>query len=604
MAIRRLSQQLVSHIAAGEVVERPASVLKELVENSLDAGADRLQIEVEKAGVKQIRVCDNGSGIAKEDLPLAVARYATSKILSLVDLDGITTMGFRGEALASIAAVSQLALTSCARGQQSGWKFGGNAGESESVDPTPAAHPVGTTVEVRELFYNAPVRRKFLRTERTEFVRLERVVKQIALSHFEVEIQFHHNRRPVIMLPRAHSQQQRERRLGELCGQVFVKQALYIDVERGGMRLWGWFGVPGYSRSHGDLQYCFVNHRMVRDPLISHAVRQAYQDVLYHGRYPVFVLNLLLNPAQVDVNIHPTKQEIRFRDPHVVHEFIVYGVKERLANVKENSLTLKVSAEQGWQDRIITSTDDAMVAVKMTSGNEQEPLCVQEQGLTLQTAPAAMPMPDHGLSASTRAQLPPLGYALAQLCASYVLAENATGLVMVDIRSARERIAYERFKTSLAQEGIHSRPLLLPVTLDINQDQARLLDHAKPALVEFGLDIALIGPKTAVIRQIPFLLDGVDAARLLHDVLTDLAQYGNSFQFRAALHRTLARAACAEALDADRRLTLFEMNKLLRDLEQSENDGNRSGDEVCEQRRLPWVQFDRAELNKLFESKP
>jgi len=584
MRIHRLNPQLISQIAAGEVVERPASVVKELLENSLDAGATRIELEVEHGGVRLIRIHDNGSGIHKDDLLLALSSHATSKIASLADLERIASLGFRGEALPSIASVSRLTLISRATGQDSGWKLLGS--REPSHHPIPIAHPVGTTVEVRDLFFNTPARRKFLRGERTEFGHLEDVVKRIALSRFDVEIKLRHNQRPVMLLHPANVYTEQEQRLAALCGRAFRENAVFLDQKAAGLQLWGWIGLPAFSRSQADLQYFFVNRRMARDKLATHAVRQAYQDVLYQGRYPAFVLYLELDPSLVDVNAHPAKHEVRFRESRLVHDFLFHTLHEVLAQVRPGTPALPAVPPT-----LVTPPDPAWC-----SHSEQQamPLPVQEQmiayaGVHPETDPSP-PIAEQG----SAEEPPPLGYAVAQLHGIYVLAENAAGLVLVDMHAAHERITYERLKTSLEQEGIRSQPLLVPITVTLSRREVQWVEERAELFANMGMEVAPLGPETVIIRRIPALLAGADAAQLLRDVLADLLTHGTSTRMGETLYETLSTLACHGSVRANRQLTLVEMNALLRDMERTERSGQ------CNHGRPTWVQFKLEELDKLF----
>ncbi len=592
--IHPLPPQLVNQIAAGEVVERPASVAKELLENSLDAGASRIEVEIEQGGLKLIRVRDNGAGIHRDDLLLALASHATSKIVSFDDLERVASLGFRGEALASIAAVSRLTLISRAAGQERAWKLAGDGLGSQP--PAPMAHPQGTTVEVRELFYNTPARRKFLRSERTEFGHLEEMIRRLALSRFEVEINLQHNRRPALQLPPAAGERAaQEWRLGELCGRVFVDHAVFLEREAAGLRLWGWIGLPTFSRSQGDLQYFFVNRRIVRDKLALHAVRQAYQDVLYQGRQPAFVLYLELDPTLVDVNAHPTKLEVRFREAGLVHDFLVGSLQQALAQLRPGA-----PAKAAVEGRSPASV--AVSAPSLRSSATTRPAAARQQPLSLpvreQLAAYARLHPEPAepepAVATTAAEPPPLGYALAQLQGIYILAENAAGLVLVDMHAAHERIVYERLKIDLAQGGIVSQPLLLPVTVAVSPREGRLAEEYADCLTELGLEVAPLGPETVVVRRIPAALAGADVAQLARDVLADLATYGSSERVRERLHELLASLACHGAVRAKRKLTPAEMNALLREMERTERSGQ------CNHGRPTWVQLRLEELDKLF----
>ena len=590
MPIQRLSPQLVNQIAAGEVIERPASVVKELLENSLDSSATCVEIEVEGGGVKLIRVRDNGEGIVREDLPLALANHATSKIATLPDLESVASLGFRGEALASIAGVSRLCLISRHRSQERAWQV---LGEGQDHEPSPAVHPPGTTVEVRDLFFNTPARRKFLRTERTEFARLEEVVRRISLSRFQVEIELRHNQRAIALLPKAADRAGWERRLAELCGQNFLDNAVFLEREASGLRLWGWVGLPTFSRSQADLQYFFVNGRMVRDKLATHAVRQAYQDLLYRDRQPAVVLYFELDPTQVDVNAHPAKQEVRFRESRLVHDFIVNTLQATLAQVRPGAPIHAADYQRADQRSGVQSAGYAAMPGAAGPPTRQRFLPVQEQLAAyaqwrLPAAEPSAPGPEHP------AEYPPLGYAIAQLHGSYILAENASGLVLVDMHAAHERITYERLKASLEQDGLPSQPLLAPVTVVASRRQVQLAEENAALLAAMGLEVTPLGPETLVVRGVPAPLAGADMAQLLHDVLADLSAHGRSDRVRETVQQLLATLACHHSVRANRKLTPAEMNALLRDMERTERSGQ------CNHGRPTWTQLRFDDLDRLF----
>ncbi|NQD59150.1 DNA mismatch repair endonuclease MutL, partial [Pseudomonas sp. CM25] len=501
--IQLLSPRLANQIAAGEVVERPASVAKELLENSLDSGARRIDVDVEQGGVKLLKVRDDGSGISADDLPLALARHATSKIRELEDLEGVLSLGFRGEALASISSVARLTLTSRTASASEAWQV-----ETEGRDMTPrvqpAAHPVGTSVEVRDLFFNTPARRKFLKAEKTEFDHLQEVIRRLALARFDVGFHLRHNGKSILSLHEAHDETARARRVGAICGAGFMEQALPIDVERNGLRLWGWVGLPTFSRSQADLQYFFVNGRAVRDKLVAHAVRQAYRDVLFNGRHPTFVLFLELEPNGVDVNVHPTKHEVRFREGRSVHDFLYGTLHRALADVRpEDQLAAPAAVtemvrptgpqagEFGPQGemRLASPVLEQPRAPQQSFSNGGSGAGYQYQYTPRpsQPLPAAeaqavyrdfyKPLEGGGAAPATalpesQGDIPPLGYALAQLKGIYILAENAVGLVLVDMHAAHERIMYERLKVAMASEGLSGQPLLVPETLALSQREA------------------------------------------------------------------------------------------------------------------------------------
>ncbi|MFZ4790088.1 MAG: DNA mismatch repair endonuclease MutL [Candidatus Competibacteraceae bacterium] len=587
--IQRLPPQLISQIAAGEVVERPASVVKELLENSLDAGATRIVVEVEQAGVRLIRVRDNGSGIPPDDLALALTRHATSKIASFDDLQQVASLGFRGEALPSMASVSRLTLTSRVAGQDSGWRISGDG--SDTVDePMPAPHPVGTTVEVRDLFFNVPARRKFLRSERTEFGHIEQGVRRLALIRFTVGFSLAHHQRAVLNLEPATDQAAWTQRVAELCGREFIAASVFADREDAGLRLWGWIGLPEASRPQPDLQHFFVNGRPVRDRVISHALRQAYQDVLYRDRHPAAVLSLELDPTALDVNAHPTKQEVRFREASVVHDFVRHTVQTALAEIRPGAAPSPL-IQVGERGGLINRFSPASQSGLPLRGVQER---MSAYGQLHEAAPAASaPVPTASAAAEPEPE-PPLGYAIGQLHGCYVLAENPAGLAVVDMHAAHERILYERLKTALAEGGLAIQALLVPVTLTVNPAERRQVEEQGDLLTQAGFDVALLGPETVVVRQIPALLGGADIAGLVRDMLADLAAQQTSDRSETAILNLLADLACHGAVRANRRLNLLEMNALLRDLERTDYGGQ------CNHGRPTWAQLTLEELDRLF----
>ncbi len=609
--IELLSPRLANQIAAGEVVERPASVIKELLENSLDAGATRIDIDVEQGGVKLLRVRDDGSGIMEQDLSLALSRHATSKIRDLDDLERVATLGFRGEALASVSSVSRLTLTSCAEGADQAWQVE-TEGRDMAPNLKPAAHPQGTTVEVRDLFFNTPARRKFLRTEKTEFSHLEEVVKRLALSRFDVAFNLRHNGRAVFSLRPAHTEQEARRRVASVCGPAFVEQSVSIDNERGGLRLWGWVGLPTFSRSQADLQYFFVNGRMIKDKLVAHAVRQAYRDVLFNGRHPTFVLFLEVDPAVVDVNVHPTKHEVRFRDGRMVHDFLFSTLYRTLAEQRpgEQGETLAGAGVQpgtvapaGLETGVFSGQTHMSLAEPAAAWSTGAPPYQSDRpaAAALQGAPAAYAglygnsaQPQPTMDEARGEGIPPLGYAIAQLHGVFILAENAHGLVVVDMHAAHERITYERLKLAMDQEGLRSQPLLVPESIAVSQREADCAEEHAAWFARLGFTLQRMGPESLAIREIPSLLRQADAVQLARDVLADLMEYGTSDRIQAHLNELLGTMACHGAIRANRRLTLTEMNGLLRDMEQTERSGQ------CNHGRPTWTQMSMAELDKLF----
>ena len=595
--IHTLSPQLANQIAAGEVVERPSSVLKELSENSLDAGAKRIEVEVEQGGTKLIRVRDDGCGISESDLPLALSRHATSKILGLEDLEAVATLGFRGEALASIASVSRLALTSNS-GEGSGWKAV-SEGRDMEVELQPAAHPLGTSVEVRDLFFNTPARRKFLRTENTEYKRIDDCLKKLALSRMDVAFSLKHNQKVQFSLRPANSQAEQEKRVADLCGPQFMEQALFVDNDRTGIRLWGWIGLPTFSRSQADLQYFFVNGRSIRDKVVSHAVRQAYQDVLYHGRHPAYVLFLEILPADVDVNVHPTKHEVRFRESGSIHSFVSTTLKKALATDRPQD-HLSTNGGLDLQDKDQPQSligQNALPLAGMPGSGYQStwPSSGVASGVN---APASSYQSLYSsqteFSDSNQAEVPPLGFAVAQLKGIFILAENSHGLIIVDMHAAHERITYERMKDAFDLQGLVSQPLLVPENLAVSQREADAVESNQAVFTQLGFGVERAASESIIVREIPAILRGSEVEKLLRDVLSDLLEHGSSERIRDHINEILSTMACHGSVRANRKLTLPEMNALLRDMEITERSGQ------CNHGRPTWSQLTVEELDKLF----
>ncbi|MFO2463257.1 DNA mismatch repair endonuclease MutL [Pseudomonas sp. 15FMM2] len=622
--IELLSPRLANQIAAGEVVERPASVIKELLENSLDSGAKRIDVDVEQGGVKLLRVRDDGSGISSDDLPLALARHATSKIRDLEDLERVMSLGFRGEALASISSVARLTLTSRTQGAEQAWQV-----ETEGRDMAPrvqpAAHPVGTSVEVRDLFFNTPARRKFLKAEKTEFDHLQEVIKRLALARFDVAFHLRHNGKTILGLHEANDDAARARRVAAVCGAGFLEQALPIEVERNGLHLWGWVGLPTFSRSQADLQYFYVNGRAVRDKLVAHAVRQAYRDVLFNGRHPTFVLFFEVDPSVVDVNVHPTKHEVRFRDGRMVHDFLYGTLHRALGDVRPDDqlsapIATAIVRPSGPEAGEFGPQGEMSLAANLLQSPQAQPSYPApgsgagagyqyqytprpQSAVPVAEAQAAYreffaPLPGAGSSGAAlpegQGDVPPLGYALAQLKGIYILAENAQGLVLVDMHAAHERIMYERLKIAMASEGLSGQPLLVPESLAVSQREADCAEEHHAVFQKLGFELQRLGPETLAIRQIPALLKQAEANRLVADVLADLMEYGTSDRIQAHINELLGTMACHGAIRANRRLALPEMNGLLRDMENTERSGQ------CNHGRPTWTQMGLDDLDKLF----
>jgi DNA mismatch repair protein MutL len=597
-SIRPLSPELVNQIAAGEVIERPASVVKELAENSLDAGARRIDIDIEQGGMRLIRVRDDGAGIAAGELALAVAPHATSKIASFDDLVRVASMGFRGEALASIASVSRMSIASRRLPDGHGARIEAGA----TPVPQPAAHPVGTTVEVRDLFHAVPARRKFLRSERTEFGHIDELVRSLALARPDVEFRLVHNGKPVRMLKPATDESAQLVRAGELLGDAFAGNCLRIEQAAAGLRLAGWIGLPTASRAQADHQYFHVNGRLVRDRSVAHAVRQAYADVLFHGRHPAFVLFLELDPAAIDVNVHPAKREVRFRDMRLVHDFLFHALHDAVAETR--------AGETGSGETGSGSLSRSRVAGDQSQAGKSEPDPVfhtisRQFGLGVGEAPvdpyaALLGTGDTASAALARLpadrpdESPPLGYALAQLAGIYILAENARGLVLVDMHAAHERITYEKLKAACDGNDVRSQHLLVPEAIAVSEREAAAAEEFAEALAGCGLELDRSGPRRVTARRIPALLDGADAAQLARDVLAELAEHGNSRRLAELQNELLSTMACHGSVRAHRRLTVPEMNALLRDMERTERSGQ------CNHGRPTWTQLSIAELDKLF----
>ena len=608
--IQRLTSHLANQIAAGEVIERPASIVKELIENSLDAGSQQIDIDIEKGGIHRIRVRDDGHGIHKEDLILALDRHATSKIQTLNDLERIVTLGFRGEALASISSVARVNLSSSTETTQHGWKIICDYRQEHSSAPTPIAHARGTTIEIRDLFFNTPARRKFLKSEQTEFSHIETLIKRLSLSHFSIGFSLHHNKRLIYQLQPAIDDVTKEQRIATLCSRSFIENALYIDMKSIDLRLWGWISLPTYSRNQNDLQYFYVNRRMVKDKLINHAVKQAYQDVLYNGRHPAFTLFIELDPHAVDVNAHPAKYEVRFRDSRSVYDFVKQSLQKILANTRPTaqtvdlSLSTKLSAkpnekiadpslelkipQQNTFPLQVPSTDSTNYAFETDSAfcvslPKQKTDLTEKKPAILDTTPTKDLLCD-----------PPLGFALAQLHGIYILAENNQGLILVDIHAAHERILYECLKQDIHNNGIKTQLLLIPICLTVSEQERVLLDEYANLFIQFGFKFENLGPDTIVIRQIPELLAQSNIEQLVQDVLSDLIQYGNSQLLSEKINELLSSIACHSAVRANRNMTLIEMNQLLRDMEKTSRSNQ------CNHGRPTWKQWSLSDLDRFF----
>ena len=591
-SIGLLSPLVANQIAAGEVIERPASVVKELIENSLDAGASEINITVENGGIQLLRVQDNGHGIRGNELMLALQRHATSKIQVIQDLSDIQTLGFRGEALASVSAISRLTLKSRFFESETGWSLQING--IQQTAPQPCAHPIGTTIEVRDLFFNTPARRKFLRSPKTEFSHIQEVVKRLVLSRFGVRWTLQTEKDTIFQLRAAEQENEYMERLQVLFGREFAERALKIDINSSQLRLTGWIGHPTFSRSQPDLQYLFVNGRFVRDKIVNHAVKQAYRDVLHNGRYPAFVLYFDLDSSLVDINVHPAKHEVRFAQSNGIFEFIYHSVSETITtqtspNINQHETPVSPKVEMP----AISSQKSIPVAEKVyfnASSVQKSPsvakiLPLYEKLYTIpqveqQTFPQKTDFP--------------LGNAILQLQGIYILAQNATGLVIVDMHAAHERILYEKLKRDYENKALEIQTLLIPINIEINTQDLEIYETHSSLLEELGFMLKKITEETLALQRVPVLLATANLAQLMKDLLADLGQFENSQQIQHKLYEIFAKLACYNAVRANHRLNLTEMNALLRDIETTHRS------DQCNHGRPTWIQLDLNSLDKLF----
>lgn len=605
MPIQLLPDQLISQIAAGEVVERPASALKELLENSLDAGSTEIQVALQQGGIKQMRIADNGAGIAKEDLTLALTRHATSKIASLEDLESVASLGFRGEALASIASISRTQLLSREQASRHAWRVASEGSQVSAIEP--AALDAGTIVEVTDLYFNTPARRKFLKTEATEFGHCEDVFNRMALSRPDVAFLLQHNGRALSR----YTASQPKRRFAEVLGDEFAAESISLDESAAGLRIWGLAAKPTFNRSSRDTQYVYVNGRFVRDKLIAHAIRQAYQDVLHHDRHPAFVLFLELDPTLVDVNVHPAKTEVRFRDAQSMHRFIFHALHKSLSAPTgvSNAATATQATHNPFAPQQSPATSYPTYQSQMRLGaSEASSFYNTMFGAGASTNPMpqyASPVcyaPEFGDEGGAQPQHDlneyPLGFAVAQIHGVYVLAQNAQGLVVVDMHAAHERIMYEKLKNALDSRAVAMQPLLLPVSFNADKLEVATVQEAHnsgdQSLQQLGFDIAVLSPTTLAVRAVPALLQLADVVQLARDVLKDLREYGASRALTEQRNELLGTMACHAAVRANRSLTITEMNALLRDMEATERSGQ------CNHGRPTWFQVSMNDLDKMF----
>jgi DNA mismatch repair protein MutL len=617
MRIQLLPDQLISQIAAGEVVERPASALKELLENSLDAGSTDIQVHLLQGGIKQLRVADNGFGVAKEDLALALMRHATSKIASLEDLESVASLGFRGEALASIASISRTQISSRARDTKHAWRIATEGSDIAAIEP--AALDAGTIIEVSDLYFNTPARRKFLKTEGTEFGHCEEAFNRIALSRPDVAFMLQHNGKALSR----YAVGEPEKRFREVLGAEFAAEAFLLDESAAGLRIWGMAAKPTFNRNSRDTQYAYVNGRFVRDKLISHAIRQAYQDVLHHDRHPAFVLFIELDPTLVDVNVHPAKTEVRFRDSQALHRFIFHSLHKALATPTgvsnavtasqaghnpfgQNSLLQNPSYGQmpasahypSYQSQINLSANESSDFYQTLFGGTQNAL--QSNALQANRDGLSGVGDFDRVASISDAALHdfPLGFAVGQIHGVYVLAQNALGLVVVDMHAAHERIMYEKLKNALDTQSVAMQPLLLPISFNADKLEVATVQETLASndgsLQQLGFDIAILSPTTLAVRAVPTMLQDADAVTLARDVLRDLREYGASRALTERRNELLGTMACHAAVRANRVLAIPEMNALLRDMEATERSGQ------CNHGRPTWFQVSLSDLDKMF----
>lgn len=597
MPIRVLPEQLIHQIAAGEVIERPASVIKELVENSLDAGAKRVEVEIEDGGVKLCRIRDDGSGIEREELALALSRHATSKITNIDDLERVATLGFRGEALPSIASVSRMRLVSRAAGSSSAYAVAADNGILSPVEP--AAHPPGTTIEVRDLFFNVPARRKFLRAERTETQHISRMIERLALSCFTTAFSLSSGRKVIADYPAAHTQLEREQRVAKIVGDEFMANALYIEHQAAGCKLTGWLCQPTYARAQPDLQHFYLNGRTLRDRVVASGIRLGYRDVMFHGRQPAYVLFMEIDPRQVDVNAHPAKLEVRFRDGRHVHDFLFRSVERALRDTYAGAATpapapasintfmpQETSPSPMWPSRGPTQFPQSSWSPR------------SQASLGLRVAEPSTPPGSMAAESSTQepaaGDAPPLGFALAQLHGIYILSQAPDGLILVDMHAAHERTTYERMKAALEQGAIASQPLLMPLSINVSPAAADALEEHSAVLARVGLDIERSGPASVHVRALPAFLSASDIDELVTRISGDLIENGASRGVEEALNEVLGTMACHGAVRAHRNLTVPEMNALLREMERTVRS------DQCNHGRPTWTYVSMSDLDRMF----
>ncbi|MGJ8663095.1 MAG: DNA mismatch repair endonuclease MutL [Marinicella sp.] len=605
MSINKLPNQLIDQIAAGEVVERPASVVKELVENALDAGATVIDIDVQTGGKKRIKITDNGEGISQADLVMALQRHATSKIHSLDDLESLLSMGFRGEALPSIASVSRFELISRHKDAEMAYQVNAHGGEIEG--PMPAAHPIGTTIIVSDLFFNTPARRRFMKTDQTEYLRIDELIKRVSLSRFDVTFRLSHNGKMIRNAQGGDSKILKHQRINQLCGKDFIENAIYIEQQRGHLKMSGWVAKPSWNRAQPDRQFFYINHRMIKDKLVGHAIRQAYQDVLFHGRFPAFVLYLDIDPELVDVNVHPTKHEVRFRDSKLVHDFIFGSIHQSLAATRVGAMSATAAEPlpdySQMQHRMSLPGGGHSGSYPANGANQS----IREASFDYlsQAADASQQMPDFPgattghmpnlpSSDEQHQDIPPLGYAKAQIHGVFIVAENQHGLIIVDMHAAHERITYEQMKEKFADDALKNQKLLVPIQVNVSSREVNAVESHRSWFEQLGFEINITGEESLVIRKIPAMLAHADVENLIKDVLSEIVALGSSQKIEAQINEIMSTMACHGSVRANRQLSIMEMNALLRDME------NTLRSDQCNHGRPTWTQLDMKQLDKLF----
>ncbi len=601
-AIKLLNPGLANQISAGEVIARPASVVKEALENSIDAGARNIKIHIESGGQRLMRVQDDGIGIPSNQMALALTPHATSKISSLEELECVSSLGFRGEALASIASVSRLRLTSNTDSKESLAYFIHTTGTNGFSELSPIAHPKGTTLEIRDLFFNTPARRKFLRKERTEFNHIEQVVKRLSLSRFDISINLQHNGKEIFDSCSANSLFEQEKNLAAIFGPDFIEKSIRIDRQAGDFHLFGWIGLPTFSRSRADLQYFFVNERIVRDKVVGHAIKEAYKDVLYAGRYPVFILYLSLDPSLVDVNVHPSKQEVRFRNSRDVHDFLFSTLHRGIADITPASKVSSFETLAATDGVVDLETGEFRNQSTLGWGHSEHRADPNSfhYSMGVDVIPNSKSENENSFGGSPKSrvvenlEIPPLGYAIAHLKGVFILAENRFGLLIIDAHAAHERITYEKLKSSIEIDNLPIQTLLVPEIISVNHREIEIANEYSDTLHNLGFEIDVIGADSLILRSLPACLNKHDSKQLIHDLFSDLANMGSSTLLDDEHNRLLSTMACHGAIRANRKLQIEEMNNLLREMENTERSGQ------CNHGRPTWVQLRMGDLDKLF----